>query len=67
MPAAGTPLPGDSVEALAESIRVAVRERQDLRAVAADSERLESNRLTIVRLQRLLSEALIARYLPAAA
>jgi hypothetical protein len=67
MPAAATPLPGDGVEALAESIRVAVRERQHLRATAADAERLEGNRLEIVRLQRLLSEALIARYLPAAA
>jgi hypothetical protein len=67
MPAAATPSPGDSVEGLAESIRVAVLERQDLRAVSAAADRLERNRLEIVRLQRLLSEALIARYLPAAA
>jgi hypothetical protein len=55
-----------SVESLAESIRVVVRERQELRAAFAGPEELERNRLELVALQRRLSEALIARYLPAA-
>jgi hypothetical protein len=63
------PLPDDhvdSVESLNERIRVLVRERQDLRAAFAGRVELERNRLELVALQRQLSGALIARYLPAA-
>jgi hypothetical protein len=55
-----------SVEQLSERIRVAVHERQALRAAFAGREELERNRLEIVELQRRLSDALIARFLPAA-
>lgn len=56
----------ESVESLRERIRVAVYERQALRASVAGREDLERNRLEIVELQRRLSDALIARFLPAA-
>lgn len=56
-----------TVEELAERIQALVNERQTLRASAADTETLETNRLEIAHLQQLLSAALIARYLPAAA
>jgi hypothetical protein len=56
----------NSVESLSERIRVVVRERQELRAAFAGQAELERNRLELVALQRRLSEALIARFLPAA-
>jgi hypothetical protein len=56
----------ESVESLSERIRSAVHERQALRASFAGREELEHNRLEIVALQRRLSDALIARFLPAA-
>jgi regulator of replication initiation timing len=56
----------DSVESLSERIRVVVRERQELRAAFAGRDELERNRLELVALQRRLSEALIARFSPAA-
>ena len=55
------------VEVLTESIGRLVAERQALRAEGADREALEENRVEIARLQRELSDALIARFLPAAA
>jgi hypothetical protein len=54
----------DNIERLGEEIGALVEERQSLRAVAADSDVLERNRLEICRLQRRLAQALIARYLP---
>jgi hypothetical protein len=56
----------DSVESLSERIRMVVRERQELRAAFAGRDELERNRLELVALQRRLSEALIARFSPAA-
>ena len=57
----------DSVEALAGRIDGLVNERQRLRAEAVDQATLEANRLAIARLQQRLSQALIERFLPAAA
>jgi hypothetical protein len=57
----------DSVEAIDTSVAQLVSRRQALRAAGADPALLERNRLEIARLQRLLSEALIKKYLPAAA
>jgi hypothetical protein len=57
----------ETIETLSARIRIAVRERQALRETAADRDALERNRLEIVTLQLRLSEALIERYLPAAA
>ena len=57
----------DATENLSEHIRAVVRERQVLRSAGAGAEELERNRLQIVDLQRRLSEALVARFLPAAA
>ena len=57
----------DAIENLSERIRAVVRERQVLRGGGADAEQLERNRLEIVELQRRLSEALVARFRPAAA
>jgi regulator of replication initiation timing len=57
----------DNVESLSERIAELVRQRQDLRATAADAETLEQNRLEIARMQQHLSEALIREYRPAAA
>ena len=57
----------NAVESLGERIRTVVRERQQLRSAGASAEELERNRLEIVTLQRRLSEALIARFLTAAA
>ncbi len=54
-----------TVESLTERIEALVGERQTLRAAAADGDRLEQNRLEIARLQRQLSQALIARHRPA--
>ena len=54
----------DNIELLGEEIGALVAERQALRAVEADSDALEQNRLEICRLQRRLAQALIARYLP---
>lgn len=52
----------DSVESLSERIADLVRERQELRAAAADARTLEQNRLEIARMQQRLSEALIRQY-----
>jgi hypothetical protein len=57
----------DNIERLGEEIGALVAERQSLRAVQADSDALELNRLEICLLQRRLAQALIARYLPAQA
>jgi hypothetical protein len=57
----------DSIEAIETSVAQLVSRRQVLRAAGADRALLERNRLEIVRLQRLLSEALIEKYLPVAA
>ena len=57
----------DSVEAIETSVAQLVSRRQALRAAGADPALLERNRLEIAHLQRLLSEALIKKYLPAAA
>jgi hypothetical protein len=54
-----------TVESLAEEIRGLVYERQTLRAVGADREALERNRVELVKRQQELVEALIRRYLPA--
>ena len=56
-----------SVDALRERIQRLVGERQTLRAVAADREALERNRLEICRLQHELSLALVAAFQPAPA
>jgi hypothetical protein len=55
------------VETLGEMHGALVRERQQLRALGAQTAELERNRLAIVHCQWELSRALIARYLPAAA
>ena len=57
----------DNVESLSERIAELVRQRQELRAAAADRQLLERNRLEIARMQKRLSEALIRRYGPRAA
>ena len=57
----------ETVETLSEQIARLVAERQTLRAQAAPAETLEQNRLEIARLQQRLSEALIEKYLIAAA
>ena len=57
----------DNVESLSERIAELVRQRQELRAKAADPQTLERNRLEIARMQQRLSDALIRRYGPAAA
>ena len=57
----------DNVESLSERIAELVRQRQELRAAAADAQTLERNRLEIARMQQRLSEALIRQYGPAAA
>jgi len=57
----------ESVEGLAGTIDRLVNERQRLRAEAGDQATLEANRLEIARLQQRLSQALIERFLPAAA
>lgn len=54
-----------TVESLAEDIRGLVYERQTLRAVGADREALERNRVELVERQQDLVDALIRRYLPA--
>ena len=54
-----------TVETLAEDIRGLVYERQTLRAVGADREELERNRVELVQRQQELVDALIRRYLPA--
>ena len=57
----------ESVELLTDRISILVRERQHMRASAADEATLEQNRREIADLQQRLSKALIQRYLPAAA
>jgi hypothetical protein len=54
-----------TVESLAEDIRGLVYERQTLRAVGAEREELERNRVELVQRQQDLVDALIRRYLPA--
>ena len=51
-----------TVESLSEEIRGLVYERQTLRAVGADADVLERNRLELVRVQQDLINALIRRY-----
>lgn len=53
-----------AVEDLQRSLNELLREREELRAAAADRADLERNRLAIVRAQWDLSRALIARYRP---
>ena len=53
-----------AVEDLQRSLNELLREREELRAAAADRADLERNRLAIVRAQWDLSRALIARYSP---
>jgi hypothetical protein len=62
-PDSGAP---ESVESLTARIASLVANRQELRADGAHADALERNRLEIARLQWRLSQALIARYLPAA-
>jgi hypothetical protein len=57
----------ESVETLMDGIGRLVIERQVLRRQRSDRVSLERNRVEIARLQRQLSDALIARFLPAAA
>jgi hypothetical protein len=52
----------ESVELLQGTLESLVRERQDLRSSGAGAHELERNREAIVRRQRELSAALIARY-----
>jgi hypothetical protein len=59
--------PDAIIAKLSESIRAVVRERQQLRTAGAGREELERNRLELVELQHRLSEALGARFRPAAA
>jgi hypothetical protein len=54
-----------TVESLAEDIRGLVYERQTLRAVGAERDALERNRVELVQRQQDLVDALIRRYLPA--
>ncbi len=56
-----------SVEQLNELIQRLTAERQELRFSAAPAERLEANRIELVRAQWNLSRALIRRHYPAAA
>jgi hypothetical protein len=56
----------DRIDELNEQIRGVVVERQALRAVGADEERLESNRRKLIALHRLLAQALVVRYACAA-
>jgi hypothetical protein len=56
-----------TVEEIYVSLAALVAQRQGLRATTADASLLEQNRVEIARLQRHLSDALIKRYLPAAA
>jgi hypothetical protein len=52
----------ESVESLRSTLEALVRERQQLRSVEAGPHELERNREAIVRSQRELGVALIARY-----
>jgi hypothetical protein len=52
----------ESVETLQGALEDLVRQRQDLRAHGVGPVELERNRATIVRRQRELAAALIARY-----
>jgi hypothetical protein len=52
----------ESVETLQRTLEALVRERQQLRAQSAGRRELERNREAIVRRQRDLACALIARY-----
>jgi hypothetical protein len=54
-----------TVESLADDIRGLVYERQTMRAVGADRDALERNRVELVQRQQELVDALIRRYLPA--
>ena len=56
-----------SVEELHRKIDGLTAERQDLRAIGASPERLETNRVELVEAQWSLSRALIKRHYPAAA
>jgi hypothetical protein len=53
-----------TVESLSEQIRGLVYERQTLRAIGADHDELERNRVELVRLQQELVQALIRRHIP---
>jgi hypothetical protein len=52
----------ESVESLQSTLEALVRERQQLRSAGAGRNELERNREAIVRSQRDLGVALIARY-----
>ena len=52
----------ESVETLQSALAALVHERQELRSHGAEPVELERNREAIVRRQRELSAALIARY-----
>jgi hypothetical protein len=52
----------ESVETLQRTLESLVRERQHLRSAGAGPQELERNREAIVRGQRALCTALIARY-----
>ena len=52
------------LDVLEQQLGRLVRRRQELRDVRAERALLEQNRHEIVRLQRRLTGALIARYLP---
>jgi hypothetical protein len=54
-----------SVEELHRKIDGLTAERQDLRAIGASPQRLETNRVELVEAQWSLSRALIKRHYPA--
>jgi hypothetical protein len=54
----------DTIEELNAQLGGLVAERQSLRESGADADALERNRLRICSVQRHLTYALIARYLP---
>jgi hypothetical protein len=54
----------DAIQALEETIRALVAERQAMRTRGAGREELEANRLELARRQQQLSYALIGCHLP---
>ncbi len=57
----------DILDRLNAELGARIAERQSLRAAGVDGETLERNRVEICGLQHRIAQALIARYLPAAA